>query len=320
MSRVRVPAYAKVNLALRILGRRADGYHELRTIFQSISLHDTLTLSRAPGTGIELTVNMRETGANRRARRGNSQTSEAGDAGATGVPSGPENLVWRALELLRRELKLRMGLRAVLEKRIPAGGGLGGGSSDAAAAMVALLRLARRTLPAERLAEIATSLGSDVPYFLHGGTALGLGRGNEIFPLPDAPPATLLVVVPRGIRVATREAYAWLGARLTRRKDARKILSFGALFRSRREFGLENDFEAAVFRRHPRLAGIKRELLRQGAAEAALAGSGSAVFGLFQYPAQARRAAQVFVGDRVFLARTFDRKKYLRALGWQGLM
>jgi 4-diphosphocytidyl-2-C-methyl-D-erythritol kinase len=295
MRSLRIPAYAKVNLCLDILGRRADGYHELRTVFQAISLHDTLEISLTRTPEIQLACN------------------------DPSLPLGRENLVWRALDLLRRALHLRSGVRAGLHKRIPAGRGLGGGSSDAASALVGLLRLTGRRLPASRLLDIASHLGADVPFFLGGGRALGVGRGDEVFPLPDLPRRAVLVVSPAEIAVPTRDAYAWVSSTLTDRRPASKIHSFCALCWSPQWSALSNGFEKAVFARHPRLRNIKRKLLQGGAAEAALAGSGSAVFGVFPDPAQARRTARLFPYDRVFAVRTLSRKEYLRALGWLGV-
>jgi len=294
MSGVRVPAFAKINLCLDILGRRPDGYHELRTIFQMISLRDTLTLEWKSSRGIELGIT------------GNASLS---------AESPRSNLVYRGLEALGRELRIKRGIRAHLRKRIPAGRGLGGGSSDAAAALLGLLRLADRKIPLERLIDIGGNLGADVAFFLFGGRAVGVGRGNEIYPLPDAPRQHLLVVSPRGISVPTREAYSWLGRGLTKPPTPSKLTRFCALCWSPQEAALSNDFEAAVFRRHPRLGRIKRELLRHGAADAALAGSGSAVFGIFRNPAQARRTAHWFPDDEVLVCSTVSRERYRRALG-----
>jgi len=292
---VRIRAYAKVNLCLHVLGRRADKYHELRTIFQTITLHDTLELELLRDPRIELHV--------------------TGNSSLAAEPS-PQNLVYRALKALRRELRWRTGVRAVLSKRIPAGGGLGGGSSDAAAALAGMLRLTGRAIPAARLFAIARQLGADVPFFLHGGRAVGIGRGDEIYPLPDIPRRALLVVSPRGTTVATRDAYQWLARRLTKPRDPIKLARFCTLCWSTQRGALENDFEAVVFPRFPRLRRIKRELLERGVAEAALAGSGSAVFGFFQSPAQARRAAQAFPKDQVFVCSTLSRAAYRRQLGW----
>jgi 4-diphosphocytidyl-2-C-methyl-D-erythritol kinase len=294
MKSVLVPAYAKVNLCLDVLGRRADGYHELRTIFQTITLHDTLELEANRGRRIDLRI--------------------VGDPALAGGP-GHDNLVYRALDKLQRELRLRLGVRAVLTKRIPVGRGLGGGSSDAAAALLGLLRLTGKRVAAAHLAEIASGLGADVPFFLHGGRALGIGRGDETYPLPDLSRRTLLVVSPGDIVVPTRDAYHWLARQLTKHPDTPKLWRFCSLCWSPLEGALSNDFEAAVFPRYPRLAGIKRELLRQGAAGASLAGSGSAVFGIFQDPAKARRAARAFSKDQVFVCWTLSRAEYRRKLG-----
>jgi 4-diphosphocytidyl-2-C-methyl-D-erythritol kinase len=279
MPSIRVPAFAKVNLRLDVLGRRADGYHELRTVFQSLTLHDTLRISRSRRPGIEVNV------------EGNSALS---------AEPARRNLVWRALDALRRELRLAGGIEADLTKRIPVGRGLGGGSSDAAAALAGLLRLSGRRITRARLFEIAAGLGADVPFFLFGGRALGTGRGDEIYPLPDLPRRSVLVVSPSGISVSTREAYGWLGGRLTKRTAASRLWSFCALCWSPQGDRLSNDFESPVFRRHPRLGSLRDALLERGALEAALAGSGSAVFGVFRNPAQARRAARMFPEDEVF--------------------
>jgi 4-diphosphocytidyl-2-C-methyl-D-erythritol kinase len=303
MKSVRVPAFAKVNLRLDVLDRRPDGYHELRTIFQAISLHDTLALESRREPGIDLCI--------------------AGNDQLAGEP-GQDNLVYRALRQLSDELEIRHGVRAVLTKRIPVGRGLGGGSSDAAAALIALLRLAKKRIAAARLLEIASGLGADVPFFLHGGRALGIGRGDEIYPLPDASRRDVLVVSPHEITVPTRDAYAWLSEalprQLTNTVGPSKLLQFCALCWSPQGGALSNDFEAAVFPRYPRLAAIKRELLEQGAAEASLAGSGSAVFGVYQHPAKARRAARAFPKDQAFLCSTLTRAEYRRKMGGPDLV
>jgi 4-diphosphocytidyl-2-C-methyl-D-erythritol kinase len=292
---VRLPAFAKVNLHLDILGRRPDGYHELRTIFQTILLHDTLDLSLTPDPEVD------------------SLTLESSDPS---LPLGPENLVSRAVEGIRAEIGFRGRVYARIEKRIPVARGLGGGSSNAAAALIGMLRLTRIELPLARLMEIAGRLGADVPFFLFGGRALAVNRGDEIYPLPDTPPRTILVVSPREIAVSTKDAYGWASAELTNRTETPRIWGFCALCWSGQET-LSNDFERPVFRHHPRLGEIRDALLERGAAEAALAGSGSAVFGVFRNPAQARRAARTFPEDSVFLTETLSRKKYGRALSWR---
>ena len=292
MREVTVPAFAKVNLRLDVLGRRADGFHELRTIFQSISLYDEVRLRTSAKAGISLVVQ--------------------GNQALAHEPVN-KNLVYRAVEILRRELKIRFGVEIQLWKAIPAGRGLGGGSSDAAAALVGFLRLHRKQIPLPRLIEIAASLGADVPFFLLGGRALGVNKGDEIYPLADIPQRSILVVSPRDIHVSTPDAYRWLQSpRLTKSPATPKLWGFCALCWSTQESGLSNDFERPVFRRHSRLSQIKRELLQKGATEALLAGSGSAVFGVFPSPAKARRAAVGFPHDQTFVCETLSRDRYLR--------
>ena len=297
MREIRIPAYAKVNLRLDVLGKRADGYHELRTIFQTVSLHDTLRLRPRRAADFELKISA------------NVQLSQE---------ATEKNLVYRAVDALRRELKIRPGVEILLQKKIPAGRGLGGGSSDAAAALFGYLQFAGKKIESARLLEIAASLGADVPFFLLGGRALGMGKGDEIYPLPDIPKLSLLIVSPKNIHVPTADAYRWLHAprlaSLTKFAATHKLFEFCALCWSTQGERLSNDFEAAVFQRHPRLARIRRALLQGGASEALLAGSGSAVFGVFPSPAKARRAAAGFPNDQTFVCETVSRSRYARRM------
>jgi len=296
MPEVRIPAFAKINLRLDILGKRPDRFHELRTIFQTISLHDELRLRTSPRPGISLII------------EGNQPLS---------AEPAEKNLVYRAVDALRRELKIRPGVEIELKKTIPAGRGLGGGSSDAAAALLGYLQLTKKRLAPAWLLEIAASLGADVPFFLRGGRALGVNKGDEIYPLPDIPKLSILVVSPKEIHVPTPDAYRWLRAKpfeLTKSAVTSKLFEFCALCWSAQGSGLSNDFEGPVFRRHPRLAKVKRELLQRGAAEASLAGSGSAVFGVFPSPAMARRAAVGFPHDQTFVCETISRDRYARLM------
>jgi len=297
MRDIRIPAFAKVNLRLNVLGKRPDGYHELRTVFQTISLHDTLRFraSRKPGIQLEIA--------------GNDQLS--GEA-------VEKNLVYRSVDALRGELKIKSGVEIQLTKRIPAGRGMGGGSSDAAAALLGYLQFLRRRLDSDRLLAIAAGLGADVPFFLLGGRALGVGKGDEIYPLPDVPRLMLVVVSPKDIHVPTPDAYRWLHApelaSLTKFAANRKLFEFCALCWSVQGTALSNDFEAAVFRHYPRLARIRRALLQGGASEALLAGSGSAVFGVFPSPAKARRAVVGFPHDQTFVCESVSRARYARLM------
>jgi 4-diphosphocytidyl-2-C-methyl-D-erythritol kinase len=290
-----LPAFAKINLCLHVMGKRPDGYHELRTIFQAISLRDTLKLSFEPGSsGFHFFLTS------------NHETL-----------LGPDNLVARAVIAMQREIGFQGNVSAHLEKKIPVERGMGGGSSDAAAAMIGMLRLTGAKVPLARLMEIAAGLGADVPFFLFGGRALAVNRGDEIYPLPNSPKQTIVVVSPRDIGVSTKDAFQWISAELTKRPEPPKIWGFCALCWSRQGAGLSNDFEGPVFHRHPRLEEIRDGLLKRGAADAALAGSGSAVFGIFRNPARARRAARAFPEDSVFVVETLSREDYGRALGWR---
>jgi 4-diphosphocytidyl-2-C-methyl-D-erythritol kinase len=308
MREIRIPAFAKINLRLDVLGKRPDGFHELRTIFQAISLRDELQLRLSRRPGIELTI--------------------YGDESLSREPF-EKNLVYRAVDALRSDLGIRSGVEIELTKNVPAGRGLGGGSSDAAAALLGYLRLTRAKLEMARVIEIAASLGADVPFFLFGGRALGVNKGDEIYPLPDIEKRAILVVSPQDIHVPTPNAYRWLkatalptklvtkpgvGPQLTKSPATRKLFEFCALCWSTQGDSLSNDFEGPVFKRHPRLGKIKRTLLQSGAAEASLAGSGSAVFGVFPSPAMARRAAVRFPLDQTFVCETLSRDRYLRAV------
>ena len=276
-------APAKINLSLRLLGVRPDGYHELRTIFQSIALHDTLTV---------------------RLERGPFRL-ECDDPTC---PADRTNLVWRAAEQLWTASGRRGDPRDVavhLTKRIPMRAGLGGGSSDAAAALIVMAKLWR--VDGERVLDVARSLGADVPYFLEGGTVLGLDRGDLLFPLIDAPAAWVSLVVP-GFGVSAADAYEWWDG--TRRRGRT------ALPQAERR-GLMNDLQPPVAKRHPQIARIVRSLERSGARHTAMSGSGPAVFGLFDRRTDADRALQALDEPRcrTFRTRTVNRAAYQRLAG-----
>jgi 4-diphosphocytidyl-2-C-methyl-D-erythritol kinase len=278
---VRVRAFAKINLTLRVLGVRADQYHELRTTFQSIALHDTLTFTAAPGPF----------------------RIECDDPAC---PNDRSNLVWRAADRMWRAAGRGGAPRDVVvrvAKRIPAQAGLGGGSSDAASTLVALDVLWRVRMPREKMRSIASELGSDVPFFLEGGTALGLERGDLLFPLLDAPASWVVLAIP-DFGVSTSEAYGWFD------RDRRTM----GLRRRRAEVSAGNDLQAVVSRRHPEIRRLVSALTRRGASNAALSGSGSAVFGLFDNRAAAVSAARALASRtrRLLMTRTLDRARYAR--------
>ena len=297
--RARVRAFAKLNLGLKVLGRRPDGYHELRTVLQTIDLADTLEFDFTPARSA--TINL------------------------TSVPEIRDNLVARAAGLVLDATRSSGRLAIRLTKRIPMGAGLGGGSSDAAAVLLALPVLIGKRLPAAELLRLAASLGSDVPFFLLGGTVVGLGRGEELYPLPDAAPFHGVLVAP-GIHVSTAQAYAALGRELTLLPPPDILSVFqscawasGLGTRSRAwPAPVENDFEEAVFRQHPRLRLIKRKLKQMGAEPALLTGSGSALFGVFGSHVQSKGALRLFDEEQVFTIASVSRARY-RASWWRNL-
>ena len=275
MTRVRLPASAKINLDLRVGARRPDGYHEIRTVFQTLALHDTVIVERAVGPF-------------------------ALDGDPASMPLDRTNLVWRAAEALWRaagRAGAPRGARVRVIKRVPALAGLGGGSSDAAAALVGLSRVWRIPDRLQDLRLVAEGLGADVPFFLVGGTALGLGRGEQLYPLVDRTPQIVLLAVPP-FGISTADAYRWLAQ--DRRRPGRPI-----------DTGPEprNDLEASVFARHPAIRRLHAALVRAGATSARMSGSGSAVFGLFPTELAARRAAAGLAagGMSVWLTRTRPR-------------
>lgn len=260
--RVTVRARAKVNLALEVLGRRGDGYHELLSCLAAIDLADRVTLEAIPA-GIEL------------------------ECDAPGLPSSPANLAWRAAELWQRETGVVGGVRIRLEKAIPVAAGLGGGSADAAAVLVGLGHLWRQHLSSAELHRLGTRLGMDVPFFLGPGPALAAGRGEELTPVAF-PRSVPLVVVNPGFPLSTREVYARLQPGDFSSGDAvRELVSALAAGGAGIAPWLRNGLEPPVAAMWPGLAEIKAALLAAGALGAVMSGSGPTVIGL----ARSRQAA-----------------------------
>jgi 4-diphosphocytidyl-2-C-methyl-D-erythritol kinase len=289
--RARVRALAKINLDLRVLGKRPDGYHELRTIFQTISLGDTLEIAFTPGR--KTVVELRESLAI------------------------PDNLVTRAAHMALEAMRIGGRVEMHLVKRVPMGAGLGGGSSDAAAVLLGLPVLAGRRLELPELTGMAQKLGSDVPFFLLGGRAVGIGRGTELFPLPDEAAPSGLVVAP-GVHVHTAQAYRDLSARLTSEAQENKIFSFQSQVWGRGVGVPRNDFEEVVFQQHPDLAAIKKKLVRAGATVALMTGSGSAVFGMFANRDAISAALQLWGAPKAFRVSLVTRTRY-RQMWWRAL-
>jgi 4-diphosphocytidyl-2-C-methyl-D-erythritol kinase len=288
--RVVARAHAKVNLDLRVLGTRPDGYHELRTVFQTIDLHDTVSCVERPGPF---------------ALKCRTPT----------VPLDETNLAWKAGAALWKALGRAGDPRdtvVTIDKMVPVEAGLGGGSADAAAALFALARLWGGA-PLSLLREVAAGLGADVPFFLSGGTALGLGRGEEIYPLVDLPPHHVVIVRPP-FGVSTAEAYAWYDEdRAAGLREPRELQILPVPWPSRAA-QMINDLEGPVVRRHPEIGTLRTALRESGAAAAAMSGSGSAVFGLFRSRTMAARAVRPLSrgGARALLTRTLTRAEHER--------
>ena len=286
-------AHAKINLDLRVLGTRVDGFHELRTVFQALALHDTVTCVPRPGP---LAI----------------------ECDTAGVPLDGGNLVWKAADVLWRSIRRQGPPRDVvirLDKRIPLQAGLGGGSADAAATLLALVKLWRVPVRASQLTDIAATLGADVPFFLSGGTALGLGRGDEVYPLADLPRHWIVLVIP-GFGVSSADAYKWYDEErdLARGPSSREPQHVPGPWPSRAA-QMINDLEAPIARHHPEIDQMKLALRRAGALAAAMSGSGSTVFGLFQRRKDAVGAVTRLSGAgwRVLLTESLDRGAYTRS-------
>ncbi len=295
---LRLRAHAKVNLALEVLGTRSDGYHELRTLFQTISLHDDVVL-RPRASGITVTCDHPQ------------------------VPLDGTNLAVRAARELQRFAGVKRGVEIRITKRIPVAGGLGGGSSDAAAVLMGLDRLWKVGLGPAGLHPLARRLGADVPYFLVGGTTLGLARGDEVYPLWRQVLAEVVVVDPER-PVSTAAVFRRLDAGLTPREETNRIFRFissdlagqGTAFPI-----LSNDLERPALEEAPDLAArvslIRGILVREGALLASLSGSGASYFGLFDDPGRARAAQARLTarGLKALRGRTLSLDQYRRLWG-----
>jgi 4-diphosphocytidyl-2-C-methyl-D-erythritol kinase len=325
---VEVRSFAKINIGLEIGPWRADGFHSLRTVYQTVALHDRLRVEVVRGTGIEIRSNDRR------------------------VPCDESNTCWRMAERAMKVLKARGRVVIQVEKALPVQGGLGGASSNAVATLLALERALGKQLPPEERLRLAAEVGSDLPLFLLGGTVLGVGRGEQVYPLEDLPALDCVIVTP-AIGVSTPQAFADWDAKKQeaggRRQEAAKLTGTGGsdkLGRSSRAVsawlsgsstgvpakssgdraeallldlvhaGIENDFESVVFPQHPELCAVKRALEGAGAAYASLSGSGSTVYGLFKSRELARKAASRLSaqGMPAVATRTLTRREYWKRM------
>ncbi len=275
-------------------GKRGDGYHELFTVFQTVSLHDTISF--AAGGGLSLTCD---------------------DAS---VPTDDRNLIIRAATALRRRFGTEKGAAIHLEKRIPSPGGLGGGSSNAAVALIGLAKLWEIDAKDKDMREIAAELGADVPFFLYGGTAIGTGRGDIIEPIDDAGEKFMLTVTPN-VTAPTETAFERLNSPTLTNNDLNRILRVCRLEANRldlRHSVLTNDFEESVFCAFPEIKRVKQTLLELGAVNAAMSGSGASVFAIFDKTETRQTAIKALDPEstwRKFAVATISRDEYREALG-----
>jgi 4-diphosphocytidyl-2-C-methyl-D-erythritol kinase len=278
-------AFAKINLDLKILGRRPDGYHEIRTIFQTIDWYDEIRIEPAE------TFNFVSLGR------------------PLDYANSSSNLVVRAVREFEKATGRSVHAHIELTKNIPSGAGLGGGSADAAVTLMGLQQMYRGVLSSTEFLGCLRSLGSDVPFFATGGRALGTGRGDEVIPEEDEDDYWL-VVVDSGVHISTVEAYSWL----TVPGESNTIKGFYNPSAPGRGVDLPgNDFESAVFERHPVLKEIQSMLLRMGARQARLSGSGSALFGRFDRQEEAvNTASQLDQYGTARVTRPLSRLEYLR--------
>jgi 4-diphosphocytidyl-2-C-methyl-D-erythritol kinase len=290
----RIKSLAKINLDLRVLAKRPDGFHDLRTVFQTVSLADEIEIKFEKARRRDVTID---------------------DPKAI-----PDNLILRAAHAILDEMKITASVRFRLEKNIPMGGGLGGGSSNAAAVLLALPVLAGKVVSLERLVQMASDFGSDVPFFLHGGTQLGFGRGGELYPQADVHLKPILLVTP-DLHVSTGPAYAALGRGLTFTALSSSINNFQAFVRAldgtRDAVAASalsgNDFETVVFRQHPQIRKIAARL-RTLSPAVRMSGSGSTIFALFDSVEQREVAVKdrAFQGCRVMKAELVSRRGYVK--------
>jgi len=267
MNQAAVRAPAKINFGLRVLKKRPDGYHEIETVLQMISLFDDLLIQEG-GTGIRIETDRDD------------------------LPVGEENLIYRAAEVLARESGKFPAVRIRLTKRIPIAAGLGGGSSDAAATLIGLNRLWDLGFPRERLMDLAGKIGMDVPFFLFSPSAYATGRGEILEKLsPPSPPLWILLIYP-GFKVSTAWAYQNLKLGLTIEHKNISIPKFFPAVSCAGGICLENDLERATFKAYPCLKQIKETLETSGALHVLMSGSGPAIFGAFSDEDPARAVKQ----------------------------
>lgn len=286
---MKLKSFAKINLGLEVLQKRTDGYHEIRTIFQTVNYYDLLTFHLLTKDEVRL----------------------SGDCNQ--IPWDETNLIYRAAMLLKRHGHVSRGVEIFAQKNIPPGKGLGGGSSNAAVALFALNSLWETGLERQELVNLGKQIGADVPYFFEGGLCLGLGRGDEISPLEDIPKNYCLLVLPEST-VLTATIYGAFRSVLTSEVKDSKIIKFLDI----QDFGLlENDLEETVFELYPQIKAIKDHLQNLKSELSLVSGTGSAVFGLFSDSDQAMKAFEELKQKHPsHLVETVSREQYWDSMCW----
>ena len=287
MRELQLRAYGKINLGLDVVRKREDGYHELRMIMQTVGLYDELKMKVIPEDEIRLSVNL------------------------SFLPTNENNLICKAIAMLKQEFGIQEGIEARLEKRIPVAAGMAGGSSDAAAALVGMNRLFRLGLSKKQLMEYGVRLGADVPYCVMRGTALSEGIGEILTPLPPMPSCYILLAKP-GISVSTKFVYENLHA--DQLKDHPNIdrmleaIQWHNLYKLADLMG--NVLETVTIPKYPVIQEIKDHMKEHGALNAMMSGSGPTVFGLFDDKRTAEQACEALrsshLAKTVFLTTVFN--------------
>jgi len=290
------PSFAKINLDLRIIGKRTDGFHEIETIFQTVSIRDFLSFEYTMGE-IQLIVK------------------------GLDVPDDQSNLVFQAANLLVDRKRTSRGIRITLQKQIPLGAGLGGGSSNAAVTLLTLNKMWKCDCESAELKEMAARLGSDVAFFLEGGTAYGSGRGENIQPIEDIDKTDVLVVNPC-FSIPTFKIYQALnlssGAMLTTSDTNTKIRRFQKDWAQNKWSVLKNDLEATAFSRYPVLDEMKKALRNAGSEFVMLSGSGSSLFSIGQRDEVLGQIknAEIFEQAQLYSCHTVSKREYRQGL-WE---
>ncbi len=288
-----LPSFAKINWFLRVVGKREDGYHELCTAFQTVSLFDTISFSDSEE--ISLTCDDPQ------------------------IPLSDANLIIKSARALTSRFGLKKGASIHLEKRIPFPGGLGGGSSNAAITLLGLSCLWNLRVSGAELAEIGSSIGADVPFFLTGGTALGTGSGTQISPSREIEEKYIAIITPK-VQIKTAKAFSELQRSRLTKNGVKSILQICCDDAERLESGqlkYFNDFENTIFKSHPEVRMVKKQLLDLGASKALLSGSGASVFGVFDNDDDRQVALESFEDKdkcNKYAVKTISRREYHKYL------